>query len=166
MKKIQIGGRSENQMPLKKYDFIYVFHLLCQYHSSLLLKIFIKQKKCINNACFQASWGLIGNLQPGQEPGGEHGFPPTPTSSFPVTASPGGHGGALGAPTAGPGGPSHVTTVANTGAAANSPGFMAGSVGWGGTAGGEGAVPAPTPPQNGAAGTWSSQPRDRQGKHI
>ena len=40
---------------------------------------------------------------------------------------------------------------------------MAGSVGWGGTAGGEGAVPAPTPPQNGAAGTWSSQPRDRQG---
>jgi len=110
----------------------------------------------------QASWGLIGNLQAGQGPGGEHGFPPTPTSSFPVTASPGGHGGALG-PTAGPGGPSHVTTVANTGAAANSPGFMAGSVGWGGTAGGEGAVPAPTPPQNGAAGTWSSQPRDRQG---
>ena len=115
---------------------------------------------------FQASWGLIGNLQAGQGPGGEHGFPPTPTSSFPVTASPGGHGGALGAPTAGPGGPSHVTTVANTGAAANSPGFMAGSVGWGGTAGGEGAVPAPTPPQNGAAGTWSSQPRDRQGKNI
>lgn len=104
----------------------------------------------------QASWGLIGNLQAGQGPG-EHGFP-TPTSSFPVTASPGAHGGALAAPT-GPAGPSHVTTVANTGAA-NSPGFMGGSVGWGG---GEGAVPAPTPPQNGAAGTWSSQPRDRQG---
>eukprot|EP00088_Acartia_fossae_P009051 TRINITY_DN14365_c0_g2_i1.p1 TRINITY_DN14365_c0_g2~~TRINITY_DN14365_c0_g2_i1.p1 ORF type:complete len:505 (-),score=192.87 TRINITY_DN14365_c0_g2_i1:863-2377(-) len=127
----------------------------------------------------QASWGLIGNLQAGQGPAGDHGFPPTPTSSFPVTASPGGgHGGALGAA---PTGPSHVTTVANTGAAAaaaaaaaaNSPGFMAGSVGWGAAAtgsggggggGGEGAVPPPTPPQNGgAAGTWSSQPRDRQG---
>lgn len=104
----------------------------------------------------QASWGLIGNLQAGQGPG-DHGFPPTPTSSFPVTASPGGHG-ALGAPNAGP---SHVTTVANTGAA-NSPGFMASGVGWGGNAG-DGAVPPPTPPQNGAAGTWSSQPRDRQG---
>ena len=48
-------------MPLKKDDFIYVFHLLCQYHTSLLLKIFIKYKKyypCINNACFLGKLGL------------------------------------------------------------------------------------------------------------
>jgi len=113
----------------------------------------------------QASWGLIGNLQGGQAPGSEHNFP-TPTSSFPVTASPGAPGapgGALGAPT-GPGGPAaHITTVANTaGGPANSPGFLAGGVGgWGGgTADG---VAGATPPQNGAAGTWSSQPRDRPG---
>jgi len=107
----------------------------------------------------QASWGLIGNLQGGGGPGGDHGFP-TPTSSFTAAAAPGAPGGPIGAPT-GPGGPAHPTTVANSGPA-NSPGFLAGGVGgvggWGGAAG-DGA----TPPQAGAAGTWSSQPRDRQG---
>lgn len=108
----------------------------------------------------QAGWGLIGNLQGGQGPGGEHSFP-TPTSSFPATAAPGAPGGPIGAPT-GPGGPgAHPTTVANSGPA-NSPGFLAGGVGGWGGGGGDGGVPA-TPPQAGAAGTWSSQPRDRQG---
>jgi len=51
--------------------------------------------------------------------------------------------------------------VTSTGGPANSPGFLAGGVGgWGG---GEGGVAGATPPQNGAAGTWSNQPRDRPG---
>lgn len=112
----------------------------------------------------QASWGLIGNLQAqgGQTPG-EHGFQP-PTSSFlPVTASAGGPGTPIGAPT-GPGA-AHITTVTSTGPPANSPAFLTGGVsGVGGWGGGEGGgVPGGTPAQGAAAGTWSSQPRDRQG---
>jgi len=124
----------------------------------------------------QASWGLIGNLQGQGGPGAEHNFPnptnnfpnptnsfptppnsfPTPTTTFPVTAAPGAPGGPIG-----PGGPPHITTVTSTGGPANSPGFLAGGVGgWGG---GEGGVAGATPPQNGAAGTWSNQPRDRPG---
>ena len=47
---------------------------------------------------FQASWGLIGNLQGGGGPGGDHGFP-TPTSSFTAAAAPGAPGGPIGAST-------------------------------------------------------------------
>merc|ERR1719430_1923178 len=110
----------------------------------------------------QAGWGLIGNLQggqagPGQGPGGgpgnEHGGFPTPTS-FPATVA------------TGPGGPNHATTVANSGAPGPGNG-SAGFLGWGASPGGEavqGAAQQTTPPQHGAAaGTWSNQPRDRQG---
>jgi len=113
----------------------------------------------------QAGWGLIGNLQggqagPGQGPGGgpgnEHGGFPTPTS-FPATVA------------TGPGGPNHATTVANSGAPGPGNG-SAGFLGWGASPAGEavpGATQQTTPPQHGAAaaaaGTWSNQPRDRQG---
>jgi len=119
----------------------------------------------------QAGWGLIGNLQGGQAgPAGgaeQHGGFPTPTS-FPATVAPGGPGG--------PNNPNHAglaTTVANSGAPANG---SAGFLGWGGSPAGEAAgVPGATPgavpggphagaaAQAAAAGTWSSQPRDRQG---
>merc|ERR1719481_674487 len=115
----------------------------------------------------QAGWGLIGNLQGGQAgpaggSGQEHGGFPTPTS-FPATAAPGGPGG--------PAGPTHATTVANSGAPGPGNG-SAGFLGWGASPGGEavqGATQQTTPPQHGAAaaaaaaGTWSNQPRDRQG---
>ena len=111
----------------------------------------------------QAGWGLIGNLGGGGAPGGapaaapgagEHAGFPTPTS-FPATVAPG------------PG-----TTVANTGTS-NGSAAAAGFLGWGASpGGGEGAGQSQqtTPPQHGpaaaaaaAAGTWSNQPRDRQG---
>lgn len=115
----------------------------------------------------QAGWGLIGNLQgggggpgagPAQGPaGGEHGAFPTPTS-FPATVAPG------------PGGPTHATTVATSGP---SNGTAAGFLGWGASPGAEavpGASQQTSQPQHGAAaaaaaaaGTWSNQPRDRQG---
>lgn len=114
----------------------------------------------------QAGWGLIGNLGGGGAPGGapagapgagDHAGFPTPTS-FPATVAPG------------------PTTVANSG---TSNGSAAGFLGWGASPGaGEGPAGAgagqsqqTTPPQHGpaaaaaaAAGTWSNQPRDRQGK--
>lgn len=110
----------------------------------------------------QAGWGLIGNLQggggpgagPGQGPaGGEHGAFPTPTS-FPASVAPG------------PGGPNHPTTVANSGPSNGSAGFL----GWGAHTS-PGAEPVPGASQQStaaaaaaaAAGTWSNQPRDRQG---
>ena len=118
----------------------------------------------------QAGWGLIGNLgggpgqggvggapQPGGQPG-DHGAFPTPTS-FPATVAPG------------------PTTVANSGTSNGSP-AAPGFLGWGASPGG-GAEQGPaqsqqtTPPQHGpaaaaaaAAGTWSNQPRDRQGRKI
>ena len=111
----------------------------------------------------QAGWGLIGNLQgggagpaagpTGGPAGGDHGGFPTPTS-FPATVAPG------------------QTTVANSGPSNGSAGFL----GWGANPGAEPVVPGAsqqttvTPPQHGAAaaaaaaaGTWSNQPRDRQG---
>jgi len=110
----------------------------------------------------QAGWGLIGNLGGGGAPGaapagapgaGEHGGFPTPTS-FPATVAPG------------------PTTVANSGTS-NGSAAAAGFLGWGASPGGaEGAGQSQqtTPPQHGpaaaaaaAAGTWSNQPRDRQG---
>ena len=110
----------------------------------------------------QAGWGLIGNLQGGAAAGGgsEHGGFPTPTSApFPATVA--------------AGGAAHATTAANSGAPSNG---SAGFLGWGASPPGEpGVAPGPgagaqqtTPPQHGAAaaaaGTWSSQPRDRQGQ--
>lgn len=119
----------------------------------------------------QAGWGLISNLGGGGGPGGapagapatgEHGAFPTPTS-FPATVAPG------------------PTTVANSGTnGGNGTAPTAGFLGWGspgaadqGVAAGAAAAtggPQTTPPQHGpavaaaaAAGTWSNQPRDRQG---
>jgi len=115
----------------------------------------------------QAGWGLIGNLgggpgqggapgPPGTQPGDHGGFP-TPTS-FPATVAPG------------------PTTVANSGTSNGSP-AAPGFLGWGASPGagaeagpGAGQSQQATPPQHGqaaaaaaAAGTWSNQPRDRQG---
>jgi len=117
----------------------------------------------------QAGWSLMGNLQQGGGGGPtggptEHGGFPTPTSgfptptSFPATVAPGGpgqpHGGA--------------TTMASSAPQGNG---SAGFLGWGASPPGEqvpGASQPSTAPPNGAAaaaaaGTWSSQPRDRQG---
>lgn len=114
----------------------------------------------------QAGWSLMGNLQQGGQagpgpaggPGAEHAGFPTPTS-FPATVAPGG-----------PGAHPANTTVANT--AQPGANGSAGFLGWGASPGGE-AVPGATQPSTApphgaaaaaaAAGTWSSQPRDRQG---
>ena len=118
----------------------------------------------------QAGWGLIGNLgggpgqagapgPPGTQPGDHGGFP-TPTS-FPATVAPG------------------PTTVANSGTSNGSP-AAPGFLGWGASPGagaeagpGAGQSQQATPPQHGqaaaaaaAAGTWSTQPRDRQGERA
>jgi len=115
----------------------------------------------------QAGWSLMGNLQqgggggPAGAPGTEHGAFTTPTS-FPATVTP---GGGPGAPHAG------VTTMASS--APQAPGNgSAGFLGWGASPPGE-QVPGASQPSaagapNGAAaaaaaGTWSNQPRDRQG---
>jgi len=115
----------------------------------------------------QAGWSLMGNLQQGGgggptgAPGTEHGAFTTPTS-FPATVTP---GGGPGAPHAG------VTTMASS--APQAPGNgSAGFLGWGASPPGE-QVPGASQPSaagapNGAAaaaaaGTWSNQPRDRQG---
>jgi len=124
----------------------------------------------------QAGWGLIGNLQGGQAgPGGnsgqEHGGFPTPTS-FPATAAPGGPGG-VGNPNHGGAGATTVATGSGNPAANGSAGFL----GWGASPSGEPVVPGANPgtatapggqhqgpaAQGTAQGTWSSQPRDRQG---
>jgi len=128
----------------------------------------------------QASWGLIGGLQSGAGAGGggdqQHNFsaqpppPPPPNSSFTAAAAAqGGPGGSVGGPPGGGGGTNHATTVANSvGGPPNTSGFLAVGVGgWGGGNAGE-AMPGVTQPgpnhqQGGAAGTWSSQPRDRPG---
>jgi len=112
----------------------------------------------------QAGWSLMGNLQQGGQsgppggPGTEHGGFPTPTS-FPATVAPGGpgqpHGGA--------------TTMASSAPQGNG---SAGFLGWGASPPGDqvpGASQPSAAPPNGAAaaaaaaGTWSNQPRDRQG---
>lgn len=110
----------------------------------------------------QAGWSLMGNLQQGGQggpagaPGPDHGGFPTPTS-FPATVAPGGpgqpHGGS--------------TTMASSAPQGNG---SAGFLGWGASPPGEavqGASQPSTAPPNGAAaaaaGTWSNQPRDRQG---
>merc|ERR1719238_2006310 len=96
----------------------------------------------------QAGWSLMGNLQQG------------------------GGGGATVAPGGGPGAPhaGGVTTMANS--APQAPGNgSAGFLGWGASPPGEqvpGASQPSAAPPNGAAaaaaaGTWSNQPRDRQG---
>jgi len=124
----------------------------------------------------QAGWGLIGNLQGGQAgpaggSGQEHGGFPTPTS-FPATAAPGGPGGP-GNPTHGAAGATTVAASSGNPAANGSAGFL----GWGASPPGEPVVPGTTPgtpaapggqhqgpqAQGTAPGTWSSQPRDRQG---
>ena len=127
----------------------------------------------------QAGWSLMGNLQQGGQggpaggPGAEHAPFPTPTS-FPATVTPGGPG----QPHAG------VTTMASSAPQGNG---SAGFLGWGASPPGErGVTPRSRPdpwhpgeqvpgasqpsaaPPNGAAaaaaaGTWSNQPRDRQG---
>jgi len=111
----------------------------------------------------QAGWSLMGNLQQGGQggpaggPGAEHGAFPTPTS-FPATVTPGGPG----QPHAG------VTTMASSAPQGNG---SAGFLGWGASPPGEqvpGASQPSAAPPNGAAaaaaaGTWSNQPRDRQG---
>lgn len=113
----------------------------------------------------QAGWSLMGNLQQGGQggpaggPGSEHGAFPTPTS-FPATVTPGG----------GPQPHAGVTTMASSGGPQGANG-SAGFLGWGASPPGEGVPGATQPsaaPPNGAAaaaaaGTWSNQPRDRQG---